>query len=179
MEQLDRDDAIGFYRRFYAPNDAIVVVAGDIEPDQARKFAEETYGKLPANKNIVPRRASAGTAARGGAFADACRPARRAADAAARLPGAVVSQRQARPVRGAWKCCRQILGTGENSRLYRALVADKHVAVAAGAYYDSSAIDMSKFGVYGVPQPGTSLPQLEGDIDGVIADGHRQRHRRR
>ena len=46
MEQLTRDDAIGFYRRWYAPNDAVVVVAGDVEPDQALKFAEETYGKL-------------------------------------------------------------------------------------------------------------------------------------
>ena len=63
----------------------------------------------------------------------------------------------------------QILGGGENSRLYRTLVADKHVAVAAGAQYDSSALDMSKFSVYGVPQPGTTLPQLEGEIDGVIA----------
>ena len=41
-----------------------------------------------------------------------------------------------------------ILGSGSNSRLYRALVVDKHVAVSAGAWYDSSALDMSKFGVY-------------------------------
>ncbi len=63
----------------------------------------------------------------------------------------------------------QILGTGENSRLYRALVGDKHVASSAGAYYDGSALDMTKFGVYGVPQPGIALPQLEADIDAVIA----------
>src|SRR5471032_2595217 len=44
MEQLSRDDALAFYRRFYAPNGAVVVIAGDVEPAQARKFAEETYG---------------------------------------------------------------------------------------------------------------------------------------
>ena len=41
MEQLTRDDAIGFYRRFYAPNDAVVVIAGDVEPNEALKFAED------------------------------------------------------------------------------------------------------------------------------------------
>jgi zinc protease len=63
-----------------------------------------------------------------------------------------------------------ILGAGSNSRLYRALVVDKHVATSAGAYYDSSAYDMSKFGVYGAPAEGVSLPQLETDIDAVIAE---------
>ena len=40
-----------------------------------------------------------------------------------------------------------ILGNGSNSRLYRALVVDKQVAVSADAWYDSSALDMSKFTV--------------------------------
>jgi zinc protease len=47
---------------------------------------------------------------------------------------------------------------------------DKHVAVSAGAYYDSSALDMGKFGLYGVPQQGVTLPQLEAEADAVIAD---------
>ena len=55
MEQLSRDDAIGFYRRFYAPNDAVVVIAGDVEPETARKLAEETYGKVARHNNILPR----------------------------------------------------------------------------------------------------------------------------
>src|ERR1039457_1871211 len=55
MEQLSRDDAIGFYRRFYAPNDAVVVIAGDVEPETARKLAEETYGKVARHNGILPR----------------------------------------------------------------------------------------------------------------------------
>ena len=47
-----------------------------------------------------------------------------------------------------------ILGSGSNSRLYRALVVDKRVAVSAGAWYDSAALDMSKFGVYRRAAPG-------------------------
>jgi zinc protease len=61
-----------------------------------------------------------------------------------------------------------ILGSGSNSRLYRALVVEKHVAVAAGASYDSSALDPSKFSVYGTPGQGVTLPQFEAETDAVI-----------
>ncbi len=55
MEQLSRDDAIGFYRRFYAPNNAIVVIAGDVDPLKVRTMVEETYGKIPRHGTVAPR----------------------------------------------------------------------------------------------------------------------------
>ena len=61
-----------------------------------------------------------------------------------------------------------ILGHGNTSRLYRALVEEKGVSVGAGGFYSGSALDPSQFGVYGSPKPGTTLPQLEEAIDGVI-----------
>src|SRR5205085_3485784 len=64
----------------------------------------------------------------------------------------------------------QILGSGSTSRLYRALVVDKGVAVSAGAWYQDTALDLSRFGVYGTPRPGVSLMQLEDAIDAVVAD---------
>jgi zinc protease len=169
MEQLNRDDAIGFYRHFYAPNDAVVVVAGDVEPDQVLKFAEETYGKVAPSKNIVPRQRPQEpppAAMRSLTLADPHveQPTLQRAYLVPSFATAKPGQSEALEVLS------QILGGGENSRLYRALVADKHVAVSAGGWYDSSALDMSKFGVFGVPQPGTSLPQLESDIDAVIAE---------
>jgi len=168
MEQLTRDDAIGFYRRFYAPNDAVVVVAGDIEPDEALKYAEETYGKVAPNKMIAARHRPEEpppAAVRSLTLADA-----RVEQPLMQRDYLVPSFASAKPGQSeALEVLAQILGTGENSRLYRALVADKHVAVAAATAYDSATLDMSKFTIYGVPQPGTSLPQLEADIDGVIA----------
>ena len=169
MEQLSRDDAIGFYRRFYAPNDAIVVVAGDIEPDQALKFAEDTYGKLPANKNIVPRerpQEPRPAATRSLTLADP-----HVEQPMLQRAYLVPSFHSGKPGESeALEVLAQVLGTGENSRLYRALVQGKHVAVSAGAFYDSSAFDVTGFGVYGVPQSGIGLPQLESEIDGVIAE---------
>ncbi len=49
MAQLSRQNAIDFYKRYYAPNNAILVVAGDVTPEEVKKNAIETYGKLPAN----------------------------------------------------------------------------------------------------------------------------------
>src|SRR5260370_7608660 len=55
IEQLNREDALAFYKRFYTPNNAILVVAGDVTADQVRTLAEETYGKVPRVTGIKPR----------------------------------------------------------------------------------------------------------------------------
>jgi zinc protease len=62
-----------------------------------------------------------------------------------------------------------VLGSGSTSRLYRVLVAEKGIATSAGAWYQGSALDQSRFGVNGTPKPGVTLPQLEEAIDAVIA----------
>ena len=46
IEGLNREDALAYYKRFYTPENAILVVAGDVEPEEARALAEETYGKI-------------------------------------------------------------------------------------------------------------------------------------
>jgi zinc protease len=169
MEQLSRDDAVGFYRRFYAPNNAVVVIAGDIEPDQALKFAEDSYGKVPRHDNILPRlrpQEPEPEAVRSLTLADP-----RVEQPLLQRVYLVPSFATAKPGQSeALEVLAHILGSGSNSRLYRVLVVDKHVAVMAGAGYDSSALDMSKFGIFGAPRPGVTLPQLEAEADAVIAD---------
>jgi zinc protease len=167
MEQLTRDDAIGFYRRFYGPNDAVVVVAGDIEPQAALKLAQETYGKVDRNNNVPPRQRPVEpppAAARSLTLADPRveQPMLQRAYLAPSFASGERGQSEALEVLA------HILGSGNNSRLYRALVVDKTIAVSAGAWYDSSALDMSKIGVYGAPRDGVTLPQLEAGIDAVI-----------
>ena len=55
MEALSRDDAFAFYRRYYAPNNAILIVAGDVEPDAVRALAETHYGPLAPTADLPPR----------------------------------------------------------------------------------------------------------------------------
>ena len=63
-----------------------------------------------------------------------------------------------------------VLGSGSNSRLYRSLVLDKGVALNAGAYYSSTALDYGKLGIFGSPKPGKNLHDVEGAIDAVLSD---------
>jgi zinc protease len=168
MEQLTRDDAIGFYRRFYGPNDAVVVIAGDVEAQQALKLAQETYGKVKRRNTILPRhrpQEPPPVAARSLTLADP-RVEQPMIQRAYLVPSFATAKRGQSE---ALELLAHILGSGNNSRLYRTLVVDKHVAVGAGASYDSSALDMSKFSIYGAPRLGVTLPQLEAAIAAVIA----------
>ena len=167
MEGLTRDDAIGFYRRFYGPNDAVVVVAGDVDPQVALKMAQETYGKLPRHNGILPRlrpQEPLPAAARSLTLADP-----RVEQPIMQREYLVPSFATAKPGESAvLEVLAHILGSGSNSRLYTALVVDKNVAVGAGAWYEGSAVDMTKFGIYCAPRPDVTLPQLEAATDAVI-----------
>jgi zinc protease len=168
MEQLSRDDAIGFYRRFYAPDNAVVVIAGDVDPAQARALAEETYGKVPRHSTMAPRiRAQEPPpgAVRSLTLADP-RVEMPAMQREYLVPSFATAKRGESE---ALEVLAHILGSGSNSRLYRTLVVDKQVAVMANAWYDASELDLSKFGVQSSPRPGIALPQLEAETDAVIA----------
>src|SRR5690349_16999338 len=56
IERLDREDALAFYRRFYAPNNAILVIAGDVEVKDIRPLVEQTFGKVAPQPAIPARR---------------------------------------------------------------------------------------------------------------------------
>jgi len=63
-----------------------------------------------------------------------------------------------------------VLGGGVNGRLYKTLVVEQNLALNAGGYYSSTALDYGKFGIYGVPAPGKTLHDIETAIDTIIAD---------
>lgn len=169
MEELSRDDAIGFYRRFYAPNNAVVVIAGDVDPAKVRALVEETYGKVPRHNNLPPRiraQEPPPVAARSLTLADA-RAEIPTLQREYLVPSFATSKRGESM---ALEVLAHILGSGSNSRLYRGLVVDKQVAVAANAWYDASTLDLSKFAIGGSPRPGVTLTQLEAETDAIVAE---------
>jgi zinc protease len=167
MEHLSRDDAIAFYRRFYGPNNAVVVIAGDIAPEEALKLAQDTYGKVARRADIPPRhrpQEPPPAAARSLTLADP-RVENPILERDYLVPSFATAKRGESE---ALEVLARILGGGSNSRLYNTLVVDQKLAVAAGAWYDSTSLDPTKFGIYGTPRPDVTLPDLEKAVDAVI-----------
>jgi zinc protease len=169
IEKLSRDDALAFYRRFYTPNNAVVIVAGDVSADEVKADAEATYGKVAQRAENNPRQhpmEPLQEAPRTVTLADA-----RVEQPSVTRNYLVPSETTAKPGESeALDVLTSVIGSGSNSRLYRTLVVDKGIALNAGASYASTALDYAKLGVYGVPKPGVSLSQVEAGIDAVLAD---------
>jgi zinc protease len=169
IEKLNREDALAFYRRFYTPNNAIVVIAGDVTPDEVKADAAETYGKIADRAETNPRHRPmepVQEAPRTVTLADS-----RVEQPTVTRDYLAPSETTAKPGESeALDVLAHILGSGENCRMYRSLVVDKGIALNAGAYYSGTALDYSKFGVFGSPKPGVSLRQIEEGIDTVLAD---------
>jgi predicted Zn-dependent peptidase len=127
MEDLDAaslEDVAAFFRTYYAPNNAVLAVVGDVDPVQARAWVEWYFGEIPANRDIPP-------------LADMTLPSligsetRETVEDRVPLPRHFFGFRA--PVMGdprfdALEVASQILAGGKGSRLYRRLVRDEKIA---------------------------------------------------
>jgi zinc protease len=170
IEKLDREDALAFYRRFYAPNNAIVVIAGDVDAKDIRPIAERTFGAVAAQPAISAQRLRpqepTPAAPRTVTLSDP-----RVEQPALRryylVPSATTA---AAGESAALDVLAQLMGGGSNSYLYRALVVDRPLAVSASAGYQGTSLDPSQFMISVAPKSAADFPQIEQVIDSVIAD---------
>ena len=170
IEKLDREDALAFYKRFYAPNNAILVIAGDVDAKEVRPMVEKAYGGIPAQPAISAHRIRpqepVPAAPRTVTLSDP-----RVEQTSLRRYYLVPSSTTAAAGEGpALDVLAQLMGGGSNSYLYRALVIDRPLAVSAGAGYQGTSLDPSQFSISVSPKPGVEFSQVEQAIDGVIAD---------
>ncbi len=169
MEGLTYQDALDWYRRYYAPNNAILIVAGDADPEEVRRLAEKHYGPLEPSPDIVPR----------------ARPQeppplaeRRITLADPRVSDAYVYRSYLAPERdpgdqkeaAALVILAELLGgDGTTSYLARKLQFERPVAVWTSAFYDGNTIDDGTFGVFVLPAPGVTLAEAEAALDETLA----------
>ena len=167
IESLNREDALAFYKRFYTPNNAILVVAGDVNAGEVKALAEETYGKVAPTTEIGPRKRPqepTQVAPRQVTLADP-----RVAQQSLQRSYLVPSATTAKPGESeALEVLAHILGNSATGKLYRTLVMERELAVSAGGWYSGSALDWTRFGVYGSPKAGVTLQQIEQAIDDVL-----------
>ncbi len=173
IEALNTETALAFYRKWYAPNNAILIVAGDVTAEEVRPLAEKYYGVIPARD--VPERVRIEEPPQ--------TSARRVIHESPRVRQPLLAVTYLAPSyrRGATEhayalqVLDEVLSGGSTSRLYKSLVVDKKLAVSVGSRYSASALDLSDFNFYASPQPGVELETLEAalraEIDAVLKDG--------
>ncbi len=166
IRHIGRTEAIDFYTHHYAPNNATLIVAGDVEPDEVHKLADQIFGSVPG-RGIAQRM-------------DIPQPPRLAetriamTDRDTKLPVLmriyrVPSYAEATPgVAESMEVLAQLMGGGPTSRLYRTLVMDKKVAASVSATYDGMDRDAGEYTITVNPREGVSLDTLERELDAVI-----------
>ncbi|MGB3176989.1 MAG: pitrilysin family protein [Albidovulum sp.] len=170
MEALTRQDALDWYKRYYAPNAAVLIVAGDVAPDDVRRLAKIYYGPLKPSADITPRK----------------RPQeppqlteRRLSYSDPRVSQPYVTRSYLAPERdpgaqekaAALTILADILGgDGQTSVLARKLQFDTHTAIYTSASYDGTAYDDTTFNLAVVPAEGVSLAEAEAALDDVLAE---------
>ena len=167
IAELSLEDAEWFYERYYAPDNAILVVAGDVTPGEVRELAEEHYGKLApsgrprdARPQEPPHRAP-----------------RRIEMRDARVSQPVVNRVYLTPAydpqnpreAAALELLGDLLGRGLTSEFAKTLEIEKEIAIETGAYYSPRRLDPGEFGIWGVPAEGHTLAEVEAELDAVIA----------
>ena len=169
VEALTRADALDFYRLNYAPNNAVLVVAGDVTPDAVRALAEENYGAIPANPALAPRARPTEPPQRA---------ERRLTMTDARVAQPYVIRTYLAPERNAGDqaeaaaltfLAELLGGNATTSVLARALQFDNPKAVYTAAFYDGSSLDTGQFGLVVVPKPGVPLAEAEAAMDAAVA----------
>ena len=168
IEELSLEDAMWFYERYYAPDNAILVVAGDVTPEEVRRLAETHYGPLEpsgrppeARPQEPPHRAP-----------------RRIEMRDARVSQPVVSRTYLAPSydpenpreSAALELLGDLLGRGITSELALALEVEQEIAISTGAYYSPRRRDPGEFSIWGVPAEGHTLAEVEAAVDAVVAE---------
>ena len=163
IQALTLKNVMAFYKKWYAPGNAILVVAGDITAEALKPLAEKYYGRIPSPP-ATPR----------------LRPSEPPQSAMRRV--ILKDKRVRQPAWGrsylapslltgetkhvyALEVLSDILGGGATSRLYQALVVEGKFAHSAGSYYDANDRGPSLFGLHAAPKPGISMETLETRIE--------------
>ncbi|MDP1701962.1 MAG: pitrilysin family protein [Aestuariivirga sp.] len=169
VAKLTREDAMAFYRAHYTPANAVLVVAGDVTPEQVKVLAEKYYGVLKNSFTPEPRLRTAEPdpiASRRVTLVDA-RAASPVVQRSYLTPSyATANGREAL----ALDLLADILGSGTQSRFYKNLVIDQKIAAHAAAWFSGDQLDSGTFGLYGAPNPGADVAKVEAAIDAILAD---------
>ena len=162
MEKLSRQDALDFHEKYYAPNNAVLIVSGDVTLAEVQTLAKQTYGTLPA-RATPPRERTTLPALDGNATYRYHHPN-------VRQPQwqrvyAVPSIRTDKDASLALEVLQDILGGGSTSRLYKSLVIEQKLASTASLFYRANGWSGASLYIVATPLPNVSMDQITAAVD--------------
>lgn len=167
LENMTVDDARNWYRTWYAPNNATLVIAGDVNAKEIFALAQRYYGRIPAGK-LPPRKRYTESPQRG--------IKRLVVKAPAELPHLVMGWHAPtlRDVGNDWQpyalsVLAGVLDGNESARLNRVLVREKLIATTIGADYDQTGRGPALFILAATPAPGKTVQELEAALREQLA----------
>lgn len=168
IEKLTTQDALDFYKRHYAPNNAILVVAGDINAAELKPLAEKTYGKIKPAKDI-PARVRVTEPPTEGARRITLSDDQVRQPNWARLWKAPSYNAGEKQYASALEVLESILSDGATSRLYKSLVVERKVAAGVSLSYNPNALDLGTLSISATPAPGQDVAAVESAVDAELA----------
>jgi zinc protease len=167
MEKLSKDDVLKFHRTWYHPNNALLIVSGDITAAELRPLAEKYYGNLP--RKAVPERRWTAEPPQNAPrqvtlyHTNVKQPLWGRSYMAPSL--AYGDKSQAMPL----FVLSQLLGGGKTSHLYRTLVVEQKLASSVDVDYSGFSLGPAQFSITIVPETGVAMQTLEKAVDKEIA----------
>jgi len=166
MRGLGTADALAFYRDWYAPNNAILIVAGDVEAAEVKTLAERHFGPIAARS--VPPRLRLEEPPHYAPIRLEMKSPRAAQPSWRRFYLAPSYRAGATQHVYALQILAEILAGSADSLLHKTLVLDKKLALSVGTGYSPSALGLAEFGVYAIPKPGVAIADIEAAVDAEL-----------
>jgi zinc protease len=161
MEDLTaatHDDVVAFFKKYYAPNNASLVIAGDIDYDRTRALVEKWFDDIPRGEPVEPVAPPPAilTAVKRQTITDQVQ--------LARLHIGWLTPRMYAPGDAALDLASSVLTGGKNSRLYKRLVYDMQIAQDVSAFQQSGMLG-SSFLIVATARPGKNIAEIQKVID--------------
>ena len=169
IEKLNTDDARAFYQRFYAPDNAVLVIAGAVSLADVLPLAETFYGPLvPSGKPRDARRVAIDLAVADFDTPQILTDGRVRQSGWRRMYRLPQYDRDTPRLFAAASVLAEIIGSGATGRLYQKLVVEKKLAVGAAAYADTARLDNGEFIFYASLAPNSDFDAVAEAIDAEI-----------
>ena len=161
LEAATMDDAKEFYQKYYIPNNAVLTLTGDFDPEYTMKLIEKYFGSIPRGKDVIRKEfleEDPGSEIKDVIFDNV------------QCPGIFIGYRTPAENRGSYftlDLITDILSSGDSSRFYKSLIYDKQLCSEAGCYIDPKE-QASVLYVYAILMPGKSVEKTAEEIDRIV-----------